>query len=150
MAYEFGSDGGVVKFTFPEDKRPDTNEDILSMGFITPSFDAVLARVDSNPDASNDFLQLELVSSNLVGFLPLFIIRLSLSLSLFKIGGKIFLNYNLGSKDITIGDITTKVNDGKYHVVRFTRKGANSTLQIDDNPVQYKFPLGKERRRDTL
>ena len=48
----------------------------------------------------------------------------------------------MGSKDITVGDIATKVNDGKYHVVRFSRSGANSTLQIDDNPPQERFPLG--------
>jgi neurexin len=53
------------------------------------------------------------------------------------------MNYNLGSKDITVGDLTAKVNDGKYHVVRFSRAGANSTLQIDDNSPQSKFPLGK-------
>lgn len=55
-----------------------------------------------------------------------------------------FLNYNLGSKDITVGDITTKVNDGRYHVVRFTRTDTNSSLQIDDNPVQAKNPIGND------
>ena len=54
-----------------------------------------------------------------------------------------FLNYNLGSKDITIGDIATKVNDGRYHVVRFSRSDINSTLQVDDNPVHSKYPQGK-------
>ena len=49
----------------------------------------------------------------------------------------------MGSKDITVGDIAAKVNDGKYHVVRFSRSGANSTLQIDDNTPQEHFPLGE-------
>ena len=53
-----------------------------------------------------------------------------------------FLNYNLGSKDITIGDILTKVNDGRYHVVRFTRSDTNSSMQVDDNPIHTKFPQG--------
>ena len=44
-----------------------------------------------------------------------------------------------------MGDIAAKVNDGKYHVVRFGRSGANSTLQIDDNPPQERFPLGELR-----
>ena len=57
-------------------------------------------------------------------------------------GGKLFLNYNLGSKDITIGDILTKVNDGRYHVVRFTRSDTNSSMQVDDNPIHTKFPQG--------
>ena len=52
------------------------------------------------------------------------------------------MNYNLGSKDITIGDINTKVNDGYYHVVRFTRSDINSTLQVDDNPTQTRNPQG--------
>ena len=59
---------------------------------------------------------------------------------LFQNGGKLFLNYNLGSKDITIGDILTKVNDGRYHVVRFTRSDTNSSMQVDDNPIHTKFP----------
>ena len=50
----------------------------------------------------------------------------------------------MGSKDITVGDIAAKVNDGKYHVVRFSRSGANSTLQIDDNTPQEHFPLGED------
>ena len=53
------------------------------------------------------------------------------------------MKYNLGSKDITIGDINTKVNDGKYHVVRFTRSDINSTIQVDDNPIQKSIPQGK-------
>ena len=62
--------------------------------------------------------------------------------SFIQSGGKVFLNYNLGSKDITIGDFITKVNDGQYHVVRFTRSDINSTLQVDDNPIQTRNPQG--------
>ena len=51
-----------MKYTYPTDKRPDTSEDILSLGFISPSFDAVLVRVDSDPKINNDYLQLEIVS----------------------------------------------------------------------------------------
>ena len=126
VAYEWSKNGGVVQYSFPTDKRPDTNNDILSLGFITPSFDAILARIDSSAEKSTDFLQLAIL------------------------GGKIFLNYNLGSKDITIGDIATKVNDGKYHVVRFTRSGPNSTLQIDDNKLQEKYPLGTNFRNYSI
>ena len=35
-----------------------------------------------------------------------------------------------------------KVDDGKYHVVRFTRSGANSTLQLDELQIQTKYPSG--------
>ena len=51
-----------MKYTYPSDKRPDTSEDILSLGFISPSFDSVLVRVDSDPKINNDYLQLEIVS----------------------------------------------------------------------------------------
>ncbi len=65
MAYEWGVNGGVMKYTYPSDKRPDTSEDVLSLGFISPSFDAVLVRVDSDPKMNNDYLQLEIVSTYL-------------------------------------------------------------------------------------
>ena len=57
-------------------------------------------------------------------------------------GGKVFVNYNLGSKDITFGDLMTKVNDGRYHTVRFVRSDINATIQVDDKPIQTKFPQG--------
>ena len=63
-------------------------------------------------------------------------------------GGKLFLNYNLGAKDITLGDLNTKVNDGRYHVVRFTRSDTNSSMQVDDNPVHTKFPQGISRKKN--
>ena len=64
VAYEWGVSGGVMKYTYPSDKRPDTSEDVLSLGFISPSFDAVLVRVDSDPKMNNDYLQLEIVSTH--------------------------------------------------------------------------------------
>ena len=50
-------------YYYPEEKRPDTKDDLLSLGFITPSIDAVLVRIDSQGgDMHNDYLQLEIVS----------------------------------------------------------------------------------------
>ena len=43
--------------------------------------------------------------------------------------------YNLGQQDLVVKELATKINDGKYHVIRFTRDGVNSTLQVDDNQV---------------
>ena len=63
VTYEWGANGGSMKYTYPSDKRPDTSEDVLSLGFISPSFDAVLVRVDSDPKMNNDYLQLEIVST---------------------------------------------------------------------------------------
>ena len=46
--------------------------------------------------------------------------------------------YNLGQQDIIARDLSSKINDGKYHVIRFTRNGVNATLQVDDNQVRIK------------
>ena len=52
-----------MTFQYPSDKLPDTKDDILTFGFITPSLDAVLFRVDSRGGEShNDYLQMEIVS----------------------------------------------------------------------------------------
>ena len=64
MAFEWTGDVGVILYEFPSDKRPDTSADSISLGFITPSFDAVLLRIDSYPDNNKgkDFMQVEIVS----------------------------------------------------------------------------------------
>ncbi len=54
------------------------------------------------------------------------------------------MNYNLGSRDITLEDLSTRVNDGRFHTVRFSRNGVNATLQVDDASPQNKFPDGEE------
>ena len=53
----------------------------------------------------------------------------------FKVEGYMIAVYNLGEQDIVVKDSSVRVNDGKYHVVRFTRDGVNSSLQVDDNKV---------------
>ena len=66
MVYEWHDRGGTITYYYPEEKRPDTKDDLLSLGFITPSIDAVLVRVDSQGgDMHNDYLQLEIVSIHL-------------------------------------------------------------------------------------
>lgn len=54
--------------------------------------------------------------------------------------------YNIGSHDLPLGEIGTKVNDNTYHVVRFQRFGGNATLQLDDYNVQTVYPQGKGRK----
>uniref|UniRef100_A0A8C4RF39 Neurexin 2a n=1 Tax=Erpetoichthys calabaricus TaxID=27687 RepID=A0A8C4RF39_ERPCA len=44
--------------------------------------------------------------------------------------------------DITIDENAVTVNDGKYHVVRFTRSGGNATLQVDNQPIIERYPSG--------
>lgn len=51
--------------------------------------------------------------------------------------------FNVGTDDINIEESSKFVNDGKYHVVRFTRSGGNATLQLDDLPVIERYPSGR-------
>jgi len=109
---------GLVKYHFPPKSNPDTESDILSLGIITPQADAVVARVDSS--SSNDYMELEII------------------------GGNVVVVYNLGQQDIIARDLSSKINDGKYHVIRFTRNGVNATLQVDDNQINTVAPLGRQ------
>lgn len=55
--------------------------------------------------------------------------------------------YNVGSHDLPLGEIGTKVNDNTYHIVRFQRFGGNATLQLDDYNVQTVHPQGTTRTK---
>lgn len=61
--------------------------------------------------------------------------------------GKIGVIFNVGTDDISIDEPALVVNDGKYHVVRFTRSGGNATLQVDNNPVLERYPPGEPKRQ---
>ncbi|XP_064173745.1 neurexin-1a-like isoform X16 [Anguilla rostrata] len=115
--YIFGRDGGLIVYTWPPNDRPSTRADRLAIGFSTQLKEAVLVRVDS--------------SSGLGDYLELHIER-----------GNIGVVFNVGTDDINIEETTKFVNDGKYHIVRFTRSGGNATLQVDDLPVIERYPTG--------
>lgn len=51
--------------------------------------------------------------------------------------------FNVGTDDINIEETSKFVNDGKYHIVKFTRSGGNATLQVDDLPVIERYPTGE-------
>lgn len=59
--------------------------------------------------------------------------------------GNIRVVFNVGTDDINIEESSKFVNDGKYHVIRFTRSGGNATLQLDDLPVIERYPSGRPR-----
>ncbi|XP_063921501.1 neurexin 1 isoform X2 [Zophobas morio] len=118
VSYEFGPNRGIITYTFPEDNRPEMQEDIIAFGFITTKADAVLLRIVSG--TSNDYIEMEIVEGN------------------------VFVVYNLGTNDHPLGEISLKVNDNTYHVVRFHRLGYNSSLQIDDYNVQTSHPSGHQ------
>ena len=65
-----------------------------------------------------------------------------------KVDGCVFAIYNVGMMDHAVGVQQQRVSDGLYHVVRFTRDGPNSSLQIDQLPVRYKRPTGTRQLPD--
>ncbi|XP_051523646.1 neurexin-1a isoform X7 [Myxocyprinus asiaticus] len=115
--YIFGRDGGLIVYTWPPNDRPSTRADRLAVGFSTQQKDAVLVRVDSS-SGLGDYLQLQIEKGN------------------------IKVVFNVGTDDINIEETSKFVNDGKYHIVRFTRSGGNATLQVDDLPVIERYPTG--------
>ncbi|XP_071250470.1 neurexin-1a-like isoform X8 [Salvelinus alpinus] len=117
--YIFGRDGGLITYTWPPNDRPSTRADRLAIGFSTQLEDAVLVRVDS--------------SSGLGDYLKLHIEK-----------GNIAVIFNVGTDDINIEETAKFVNDGKYHIVKFTRSGGNATLQVDDLPVIERYPTGRQ------
>ncbi|XP_055974593.1 neurexin-1 isoform X26 [Sorex fumeus] len=115
--YIFSKGGGQITYKWPPNDRPSTRADRLAIGFSTVQKEAVLVRVDS--------------SSGLGDYLELHIHQ-----------GKIGVKFNVGTDDIAIEESSTIINDGKYHVVRFTRSGGNATLQVDSLPVIERYPAG--------
>ncbi|XP_031661163.1 neurexin-1a isoform X22 [Oncorhynchus kisutch] len=117
--YIFGRDGGVIVYTWPPNERPSTRADRLALGFSTQQKHATLLRVDS-ASGLGDYLQLQIDKGN------------------------IRVVFNVGTDDINIEETAKSVNDGKYHIVRFTRSGGNATLQLDDLPIIERYPSGRQ------
>ncbi|XP_035035172.1 neurexin 2a isoform X8 [Hippoglossus stenolepis] len=115
--YIFGKGGALITFTWAPNERPSTRADRLAVGFSSQQKDAILVRVEST-HGLGDYLQLHIDQ------------------------GKICVIFNVGTDDITIDEPAVIVNDGKYHVVRFTRSGGNATLQVDNHPVIERYPPG--------
>lgn len=68
---------------------------------------------------------------------------------IFQQQGKIGVTFNIGTVDISVQESSIPVNDGKYHVVRFTRNGGNATLQVDNWSINEHFPTGKTQYKKT-
>ncbi|XP_037760427.2 neurexin-2-beta isoform X26 [Chelonia mydas] len=115
--YIFGKGGALITYTWPPNDRPSTRADRLAVGFSTHQKNAILVRVDS-ASGLGDYLQLHIDQ------------------------GTIGVIFNVGTDDITIEETNAMVNDGKYHVVRFTRSGGNATLQVDNWPINERYPAG--------
>ncbi|XP_057215527.1 neurexin 2a isoform X15 [Triplophysa rosa] len=117
--YIFGRGGALITYTWAPNDRPSTRADRLAVGFSTQQSDAILVQVESS-QGLGDYLQLHIEQ------------------------GKVGVIFNVGTDDITIDEPAVTVNDGKYHVVRFTRSGGNATLQVDNQPVIERFPSGRQ------
>nr|XP_020473790.1 neurexin-3b isoform X13 [Monopterus albus] len=115
--YIFGKGGGLITYTWPNNERPSTRTDRLAVGFSTTIKDGILVRIDSAPRLG-DYIMLHIEQ------------------------GKVGVTFNIGTVDISVKETSTAINDGKYHLVRFTRNGGNATLQVDNWPVNEHFPTG--------
>nr|XP_023663524.1 neurexin-3a-like isoform X10 [Paramormyrops kingsleyae] len=112
----FGKGGGLITYTWPNNERPSTRTDRLTVGFSTTLKDGILVRIDSAPGLG-DYIMLHIEQ------------------------GKIGVTFNIGTVDISVRE-SSPVNDGKYHVARFVRNGGNATLQVDNWPINEHFPTG--------
>uniref|UniRef100_A0A4W5KTY5 Laminin G domain-containing protein n=1 Tax=Hucho hucho TaxID=62062 RepID=A0A4W5KTY5_9TELE len=117
--YIFGKGGGLITFKWPANERPSTRTDRLTVGFSTSLKDGILVRIDSAPGLG-DYLMLHIEQ------------------------GKIGVTFNIGTMDISVRENSTPVNDGLYHVVRFSRNGGNATLQVDNWSINEHFPGGRQ------
>ena len=57
--------------------------------------------------------------------------------------GHVTVTYAVGGLNLSISEPLRLAADGRYHVVRFTRSGANATLQLDDLPTQTRNYSGR-------
>ncbi|XP_058254162.1 neurexin 3a isoform X7 [Hemibagrus wyckioides] len=115
----FGKGGGLITYNWPANERPSTRMDRLTVGFSTSLKDGILVRIDSAPGLG-DYIMLHIEQ------------------------GKISVTFNIGLVDIVVQESSMPVNDGKYHVVRFTRNGGNATLQVDNWAINEHFPSGRQ------
>ncbi|XP_075926911.1 neurexin-1-like isoform X23 [Petromyzon marinus] len=115
--YIFSKGGGLITYTWRPNDRPSTRADRLAVGFSTHLKDALLVRVDS--------------AATLGDFIELYIKQ-----------GKVGVTFNVGTEDISVNETNVAVNDGNYHVARFSRNGGNCTLQLDNHPINERYPSG--------
>ncbi|XP_049877630.1 neurexin-1-like [Pectinophora gossypiella] len=119
IAYEFGPGRGIITYTFPPSSVADTETDKVALGFVTSKSDAVLLRIESSN--TQDYMQMEIIRGNL------------------------FMVYNVGGGDHPLGDEAARVDDGAYHVARFTRNGSRASLQLDNYAVNIRQPQGGQQ-----
>uniref|UniRef100_A0A914V1I2 Laminin G domain-containing protein n=1 Tax=Plectus sambesii TaxID=2011161 RepID=A0A914V1I2_9BILA len=122
-SYAFGPRPGVIIYEYPTAHRPSTEKDSIVVGFKTRYPNAILLSVQCSVDG--DYLLITLEQGNA------------------------HIRYNLGSFDHHVSELSVRVDDGKYHVLRFDRTEANSSLWLDDRPPRLHAP-SDERQLFTL
>ncbi|XP_056437899.1 neurexin-3b-like [Gadus chalcogrammus] len=110
-------EGGRLVCTWPPNKRESSRGRELARGFSTTLKSALVVRLDS-ASGRGSYLIVHLEQ------------------------GKVGVTFNIGTVDISVRETSTAINDGKYHLVRFTRNGGNATLQVDNWPINEHFPSG--------
>jgi len=60
-----------------------------------------------------------------------------------QVDGSVFVVYNTGLMDHRVGKVEPKVNDNLFHVLRLVRSGSNASLELDDRPIDEKYPTGQ-------
>ncbi|XP_052769324.1 neurexin-1-like isoform X2 [Mya arenaria] len=126
ITYEIGLDDGLIAYEYPGNDQPTTKQDYLAIGISTIQNEASILRIDSAE--TNDYIEMELVNGN------------------------IFMVYNMGLEDIPVVTLEQAVNDGRYHVIKFVRSGANASLQVDwekrnKNPMGQKMTVFNSQAR---
>lgn len=113
IGYYFGKKGGkgIILYEFPLEKQTNSAEDMIAFGFMTREENGVLYRMESS--LGNEYIEIRLE------------------------GGNIVAESNTGTSVIRVDEVKGgPFNDGQYHVVRYIRSGSNSTLQVDNLPMQ--------------
>ncbi|XP_053386148.1 uncharacterized protein LOC123539409 isoform X3 [Mercenaria mercenaria] len=113
IGYYFGKNSGkgIIIYEYPFAKQFDSDEDTLAFGFMTREENGVLYRIENSLD-TKEFIEIRLEN------------------------GFIVAESNTGSGLISISERARKFNDGEYHVVRYIRTGRNSSLQVNNLPMQ--------------
>lgn len=137
----------MIAFTFPSDKRAGTKNDKLALGFVAniQAADDTSTRVDGSAGSNHNdgnkerrtkkrYILLRIDSGSSDDYLQLEM----------DANGHVAAVYNLGTEDHHVTDGDVKVNDGRYHVVRFTRLGSSASLQIDHHDPVALTPLGRQ------
>uniref|UniRef100_A0A915HTV8 Uncharacterized protein n=1 Tax=Romanomermis culicivorax TaxID=13658 RepID=A0A915HTV8_ROMCU len=100
ISYKFGPRPGLVIYTYTADVRPSAPDDHLAVGLLTNVSKCAIFHVDSS--TSTDFLTLQLED------------------------GYAVVRYDVGSGVNYLSDLVHRINDEKYHGIKYGQRQKNS------------------------